>query len=138
MDIRLKAILGTFGGIVAAAITVMLGEMILHSVSPPPTGINWEDPSAIVAYLGTLSSGQWLALIAVYFIAALVGGYVANLICKDIKYKPALITGVGLLVTTFLNFNSFGGHPTWVWVASAVAILAGAWLGGRLVGNSKA
>ncbi len=134
MDPKIKAALAIFAGMVAAFIMVFLGENLMHTVSP--ADLNWEDSAAVKNYFGSMSVGQWAMLLASYFLAGLVGGYLTNWICKDIRYKPALITGVGLLVTTLLNYNSLGGHPTWVWIASVVLIPAAAWIGGRLTAGS--
>lgn len=133
MDPRFKAALGILAGIVTAALTIFLGETVLHNISPAPAGFDENNVESVAAFIKGLSSTHWLMLLGVYFLAALIGGYVTHLICRDIKYKPALVVGLGLLITTFLTFYEIGNHPLWVWLGSAVAILAGAWIGGRMV-----
>jgi hypothetical protein len=133
MDTRIKAGLGVLAGILAGGLSVFLGEMILHKLYAPPININLNDADQVRLYLGSIPTMQWVMLVFVYFFAALVAGYITNLVCKGTKYRPALVSGIGLLITTLLNFNTLGGHPIWVWIASTVAILAGAWTGGRLI-----
>jgi hypothetical protein len=133
MDPKIKAGLGVLAGIISGGLTVFAGEMLLNSAIPHPAGADMENPEVVKTFLQGLTTTNWLMLVAVYLVAALVAGFVTHLVSRDTKYRPALIAGVGLMVTTIMNFMDVGSHPTWVWIASIVGILAGAWFGGSMV-----
>jgi hypothetical protein len=127
MDSRIIAALGILGGVMAGGITTLLGEMALHSMQLAPNVMEAEVGQAAAPSPAT----AWVFLLGVYAIAAFVAGYVANLICKSTKYRPALIAGVGLCIAGIINMYELGGHPTWFWVASIAVYLIGARLGGK-------
>lgn len=122
-----------FAAIFAGLFTGFAIIMGLEYLSPyrPPEGLDVENKQQMGDWIQTLPITAFLLLLAIYFVAAVAAGFVANKVAGPTRYRPALIAGVGLLVAGALNLLQFP-HPIWFVALSSAAYLVGAWQGGRM------
>ena len=123
-----KNIVAGVAGVVIAGVLVWLVEMIGHSVYPPPPGLDFADPDAMRAYVGTMPTGAFLFVGGAWFIATLAGTFAA---CKIGDAKPmifAIIVGGLMLVATAANLIMIP-HPLWFSIVGIIGIIVAAWLG---------
>jgi hypothetical protein len=109
-------------GVIVAFATVMLIDMVNHSVFPPPEGLDFSDPDAIRPYLATLPVGAFLLILASSVIAAFVGALLA---CHIGRGNPLLYGGViggFILAATIANFIAIP-HPLWLVIATLAGIV---------------
>ena len=129
MNPRFKAVLAVVAGLVTGSLLILVLELL--SSERPPDGIDITDKVAMKAWIDTLPMKAFVILLLVYFLGAIAAGYVANVVARSTKYRPALIAGAGLLVSGIMNLIDIP-HPMWFAVVSSLLFLAGAWVGGRI------
>ncbi len=130
MNPKLRTILAVAIGIVVGAIVIFAVE--LFSPHQPPADLDINDKAKFVEWVKTLPASAFFILLLAYFLGSAVGGLVTNLVAGS-RYRPALVTGLGLFVAGLMNVLEVP-HPLWFVVASSLTYFLGAWIGGRLVG----
>lgn len=131
-----KNILAGIVGVVLAGSIVMVVEMIGHTVYPPPPDLDIYDIEAFKSYVATLPAMAMVFPIVGWTIGTLGGVIVA---CKIGNAKPltfASVVGGLILAGTAYNLVTIP-HPLWVAILGVVGIVAGAWLGMKLGGNTE-
>jgi len=119
------------GGIVIAFLTVMLVDMLNHTIYPPPPGLDFSNPDASRPYLDTLPVGAFLLIMASSVIAAFIGTLVA---CYAGTIRPqncAIIVGGMVFAATVANFIAIP-HPLWLAIATLLGVVVSAWLAMQL------
>jgi len=119
------------GGIVIAFLTVMLVDMLNHTIYPPPPGLDFSDPDAIRPYLDTLPIGAFLLIMASSVVAACVGTLVASYAGTIRPRNCAIIVGGMVFAATVANFILIQ-HPTWLAIATLLGVVVSAWLAMQL------
>jgi hypothetical protein len=119
------------GGIVIAFLTVMLVDMLNHTIYPPPPGLDFSDPDAIRPYLDTLPTGAFLLIMASSVVAAFVGTLVASYAGTIRPRNCAIIVGGMVFAATVANFILIQ-HPTWLAIAALLGVVVSAWLAMQL------
>jgi len=119
------------GGIVIAFLTVMLVDMLNHTIYPPPPGLDFSDPDAIRPYLDTLPIGAFLLIMASSVVAAFVGTLVASYAGTIRPRNCAIIVGGMVFAATVANFILIQ-HPTWLAIATLLGVVVSAWLAMQL------
>jgi hypothetical protein len=119
------------GGIVIAFVTVMLVDMLNHTIFPPPDGLDFSDPEAIRPYLDTLPIGAFLLIMASSVVAAFVGTLVASFVGSIQPRNCAIIVGGMVFAATVANFIAIP-HPLWLAVATLLGVIVSAWLAMQL------
>ena len=109
-------------GIVVAFVTVMLIDMLNHSLFPPPEGLDYSNPDAIRPYLATLPVGAFLLILASSVVAAFVGTLLACYIGKGNPLLYGGVVGGFILAATIANFILIP-HPHWLSAATLVGIV---------------
>lgn len=131
-----KNILAGIVGVVLAGSIVMVVEMIGHTVYPPPPDLDIYDIEAFKSYVATLPAMAMVFPIVGWTIGTLGGVIVA---CKIGNAKPltfASVVGGLILAGTAYNLVTIP-HPLWVAILGVGGIVAGAWLGMKLGGNTE-
>ncbi len=123
----LKLILGAVVGVVVIMALVVAGEFALHAAFPMPTP-DMTDPAAMQALMANTPMGAKIGLVAVYFIAALGGGFIAAKVAA--RRLAGWITAGVMAGLTAMNFFMLP-HPVWIIAASLILIAAGGGLGAR-------
>ncbi|HTF56113.1 MAG TPA: hypothetical protein VK661_02500 [Planctomycetota bacterium] len=125
-----RGILATVGGLVAAAIVLMIFQKVGHWIYPMPAGLDVKNKEAMGAWISQLPLGAFLLLLAGYAVGSLAGGATAALIGGTLR--PALVTGGVLMLMGIANLLMIP-HPIWLAVTSLALYLPLAWLGAKMM-----
>ena len=126
----IKILAGLVAGVGAAVIIMILGDSLAHRIVPPPAGSDVyaaNDPSGP-------ATGTLLGLILGWFLAGLIGGWIAVRIARR-DWTAWAVAGV-IILSAFYLFAQVA-HPVWTMVGGIVAALAGAWLAQRLARTAR-
>ena len=118
-------------GIVIAFLTVMLVDMLNHTIYPPPAGLDFSNPEAIRPYLDTLPIVAFLLIMASSVVAAFVGTLVASYAGTIQPRNCAIIVGGMVFAATVANFIAIP-HPMWLAIATLLGVVVSAWLAMQL------
>lgn len=133
----IRNVAAIIGGIAIAFLTVMLVDMLNHSIYPPPPGLDFTDPDAIRPYLDTLPIGAFLLIMASSMVAAFVGTLVASYVGTIQPRNCAIIVGGMVFAATVANFIAIP-HPMWLAIATLLGVVVSAWAAMRIAGGSAA
>ena len=133
----IRNVAAIIGGIAIAFLTVMLVDMLNHSIYPPPPGLDFTDPDAIRPYLDTLPIGAFLLIMASSMVAAFVGTLVAIYVGTIQPRNCAIIVGGMVFAATVANFIAIP-HPMWLAVATLLGVVVSAWAAMRIATGSTA
>lgn len=127
----LRGILAVILGFVTLGVVVMIGEMVVHLIYPPPAGFDPHDSASIAAVVKTMPIGTLVSVVVVWALGIFAGAFVAARVAPGSQLAFGLSIGVlGLLaaVATMLMIP----HPIWMWVVGVAECLPAAYLGARL------
>jgi hypothetical protein len=117
---------GFVGGVVILAI-----ESINTLLYPPPNGIDFNDPDALVAYIDTLPIAAFLVVLTAFAAGSFSSAWTATRIRATQRLIVALSLGCFFQVAAIYNFTVMP-TPTWMWLAGFTVFLPPAWAGGHL------
>ena len=108
----------------------MGGEFLLHMIHGGPTP-DMNNTAAIEAMMAATPISMKVAIVAIYFIAVLLGGLAA----VRVSGRPwtAWVIAAVLLAATIANYMMLP-HPVWMVAASVVLIPVAGWLASRPAG----
>lgn len=132
MPAALRYVLATVAGIVVALGTIAGVEMLGHRVYPPPTGIDFSNPEAVKTMMAGMPVGALLFVLGGWLLGTFLGTLAACRIAAAWPMRFAAIIGGILLAATIANLVMIP-HPLWFSIVAVVAIVAAAWLAGRLM-----
>jgi hypothetical protein len=119
--------IGIAVGAITAMILIAVGEMVIDKQFPHPP-IDVKDKAAVAAMMSHMPMNFFLALIANYAFASLVGGVVATLVSGRSTNNPPVVTGLLLMLAGIVNLVMLP-HPFWFGVASSLVYIPFALLG---------
>lgn len=125
----IRLILGCLAGLAVAVGVVFLGEMIGHSIYPPPPDVDLSNPGALSTLIEKLPLGAIVAVLVAWAAGAFVGGAVAARITG--RQSSAWLIGAAMLLAGIATMLAIP-HPFWFQMASVPAALVPAWLAGRI------
>ncbi len=125
----MKIVLGVVAGIVVAFVCVLGIEMAGHLAFPPPPGTDLTDPAQVARIMENVPPAALAFVAAAWFIGALAGSWVANLVAKRALagWIVALLVLAGGIYTMMMI-----PHPTWMWAMGIALPLIAGWLAQRL------
>lgn len=138
-----KRITALLAGMFVANGLILLVEGLGHRVYPPPAELTPDaatltDPAAQAAfmkavadYVATAPLGALLFPLLAWGLGAAGGAWMAARLAPDRPLRHATIVGALVMLGTVLNLAGIP-HPTWMWLAGPLLVLAGTWLGARL------
>ncbi len=129
-----RLLLGNLAGLVVAVAVVFFGELIGHSIYPPPPGTDLSNPETLNTLIEKLPVGAIVAVLVAWAAGAFIGGAVAARITG--RQSSAWIVGGAMLlagIATMLNIP----HPFWFQMASVPAALVPAFIAGRLFSRPR-
>lgn len=104
-------LLGLFVGS-AVNMSLILTNM---SIFPGPEGLNFGDPEAMIAYIGSLPQHAFILVFLAHLGQSFVGGWVAARVGQSHPMVLAMIVGVLTLVGGVLNFMQLPA-PAWMYI----------------------
>ncbi|MBV9494597.1 MAG: hypothetical protein JOZ54_10155 [Acidobacteria bacterium] len=128
----LRAIGGVLAGIVIAFGVIVVFQLVVQAIYPPPRGANMDDPATVARLAAMTPIGARLTVILSWTLGSFLGAWLAGRIGK--RAVPAVTPGV--LVAAAAVANMFQTpHPVWFWIVSlalvAIATITGAALGAK-------
>jgi hypothetical protein len=127
----MKIVLGVVAGIGVAFLCVLAVETIGHLAFPPPPGTDLSDPAQVARIMENVPAAALAFVAAAWFIGALAGSWVANLVAKRALagwIVVALVLAGGVLTMTAIP------HPAWMWAMGIALPLIAGWLARKLAG----
>jgi hypothetical protein len=129
-----RSVLGVIAGVLAGVVAVILTEAIGHSLFPPPPGLDFKDREALVAAMDKIPVGAKIAVIVAWFLGVFAGAATTSLIGR--RWAPLAWLVAAILFAFACQTMLMIPHPLWMWVASVVAAIAGAYLAVKLTDAS--
>lgn len=132
MPLALKKILALLIGLMVSIGTIALLEQFSHWLYPPGSMPDWQDPSAVAAYMQSLPVGAYLLVLLARFSGVVTGIVVATLLVKRVsRLFVVAITGM-VWLATLANIYMIP-HPAWIAVVSLLLLPVVGWLSGHLL-----
>jgi hypothetical protein len=129
----LRAILSIVGGVIAAFVIVMLGDMLSQAVAASSAGAppaDMTDRTAIEAYMAGLPVTVFVIMLAGWTLAAFAAAYLAARFGRRGAWPGWVAVGLFFCATT-ANLLLIP-HPMWMTAAGIVLVIAAGWAGARL------
>jgi len=123
-----RKILGAVVGLAVAVITVIIMEMISHTVFPPPGDLDVSDTASLADYMQQAPVGALLLVIAGYVIGTFDGVFIGALIGRSKPAAYAALIGLLMLAATIGNLIMIP-HPFWFQAAAVIGIPLAALVG---------
>jgi hypothetical protein len=128
----MRSLLGVIAGAVVAFLCVMAVEYGAHMVYPPPPGFDFNDPEQLARAMAAAPTGAFAIVAAGWFVAALIGAWVAAAAAK--RAVAGWIVTLIVVAACIANLLMIPGHPAWMWAAGILLPLIAGWLAQRLAG----
>ena len=127
----MRIVLGVAAGVLVAFLCVFAVEMVGHSLYPPPEGLDLRNPADVDRLMASLPAMAFVFVLGAWFLGALLGAWVANVIAKRglAGWIVALLVVAGGVATMVMI-----PHPAWMWAAGILLPLIAGWLAQRLAG----
>ncbi len=121
MPATLRTTLALLAGVVVTFFTISAVEQLGHILYRAPAGLDWQDSSAVSAYLKQLPAGALLLVLAGWLLGILAGMTAACLLAGRCRGRFALTIGTLVFVGALSNFYLLP-HPVWMMALSLMAI----------------
>ena len=131
----IRRVLAVVVGLIAALFVSNLIQFISHAVWPPPFDVDLANPESIKTMIRTMSSGQFIVLLAGYAVGSLVAGYVMGKITRSRNPIAPLIVGA-LLTAIWVLLNLDFPYPSWVIIVGLFMYIPFLFLGVAVAVNS--
>jgi hypothetical protein len=125
----MRIVAGIVVGAVIAVLCVAGIELVGHFVFPPPPGTDLSDPAQLARIMENVPWPALAFVAAAWFIGALAGAWVANLIARRALagwIVVLLVLAAGCYTMTTIP------HPAWMWAMGIALPLIAGWLAQRL------
>ncbi|MCU0753821.1 MAG: hypothetical protein MUE46_01695 [Xanthomonadales bacterium] len=128
MPHAIRLVLACLAGILVAMLVIAGIQAIGHQLMPPPPGLAEAQGDALAALMATMPVEAFVPVLVGYLLGAEFGAIVATLISRRPVLATAIV-GAVLLGATAANLTLLP-HPTWMAIASVIAVVAGSVGGG--------
>lgn len=125
----MKIVLGVVAGIVVAFLCVAGIEMIGHLAYPPPPGTDLSDPAQLARLMENVPAAAMAFVVAAWFVGALAGAWVANLVAKRALAGWIVVL---LVIAGGVSTMMMIPHPAWMWAMGIGLPLIAGWLAQKL------
>lgn len=121
MPALLRTTLALLAGVVVTFLTISAVEQLGHILYRAPAGLDWQDSSAVSAYLKQLPVGALLLVLAGWLLGIFTGLTAATLLAGRCRGRFALAIGALVFLGAISNFYLLP-HPMWLMVLSLIMI----------------
>lgn len=126
-----RRIVAVLAGTVVAFIVVMLTDLLVGSMYPPPAGTDVRDPESMRTAIAAMPLPALLLMVVGWALAAGVGAFVAVRMTPERRASAGHLVALLLLLATLVNLAMLP-HPGWMWAAALLAVPVVGWVGARL------
>ena len=126
----MRIAVGLLAGLVAALAAICAVWLVGHMIYPVPSDIVLEDRERVGAYVRIMPVGAQLFVVAAWFLGAVAGGLVAELVAGrhwTLWSIVALVAAIGIVNVFWVP------HPELLQIASVAAPLLGGLVASRLL-----
>lgn len=127
MPALLRTALALLAGLVVTFFTISAVEQLGHLLYRAPVGLDWQDSSAVSAYLKQLPAGALLLVLSGWLLGIFTGLTAASVIAGRCRGRFALSIGSLVFLGAISNFYLLP-HPKWLMVLSLISIPLVTWL----------
>ncbi|MFN6262660.1 MAG: hypothetical protein ACK4XG_07600 [Chromatiaceae bacterium] len=121
MPALLRTTLALLAGVVVTFFTISAVEQLGHILYRAPAGLDWQDSSAVSAYLKQLPAGALLLVLAGWLLGIFTGLTAATMLAGRCRGRFALAIGSLVFLGAVSNFYLLP-HPMWLIVLSLIMI----------------
>ncbi len=121
MPALLRTILALLAGVVVTFFTISAVGQLGHILYRIPAELDWQDSSAVSAYLKQLPVGALLLVLAGWLLGIFTGMTAATLLAGRSRGRFALAIGSLVFLGAVSNFY-LRPHPMWLMVLSLITI----------------
>lgn len=121
MPALLRTTLALLAGVVVTFFTISAVEQLGHILYRAPAGLDWQDSSAVSAYLKQLPAGALLLVLAGWLLGIFAGLTAATMLAGRCRGRFALAIGCLVFLGAVSNFYLLP-HPLWLMVLSLILI----------------
>ncbi len=121
MPALLRTTLALLAGVVVTFFTISAVEQLGHIFYRAPAGLDWQDSSAVSAYLKQLPAGALLLVLAGWLLGIFTGLTAATMLAGRCRGRFALAIGSLVFLGAVSNFYLLP-HPLWLMVLSLTMI----------------
>ncbi len=121
MPALLRTVLALLAGVVVTFFTISAVEQLGHILYRAPVGLDWQDSSAVSAYLRQSPVGALLLVLAGWLLGIFTGLTAATLLAGRCRGRFALAIGSLVFLGAVSNFYLLP-HPMWLMVLSLLMI----------------
>lgn len=123
--------LAAMSGALTGMLLIIIAEVIASQLFPAPAGAKLGDP-VMTEFLQNLPVTALAIVLAGYFLAVFVGGFVAGRLSLTQPRRQTVMVALLFAFASFLNLRAFP-HPVWFWFANFSVIFAGLWCAAKLI-----
>ena len=131
-----KNILGIIIGLAVAMTSFMLFETIAHFAYPLPSDVDTDSAESMKNYMEHIPAGALSLVLTGWIAGALLGGFFAKFVSKNMTNRNPLIIGCILEAATIFNFILLP-HPMWLIVVSLLVMIPAVFVGHNLYKPAK-
>lgn len=121
MPALLRTTLALLAGVVVTFFTISAVEQLGHIFYRAPAGLDWQDSSAVSAYLKQLPAGALLLVLVGWLLGIFTGLTAATMLAGRCRGRFALAIGSLVFLGAVSNFYLLP-HPLWLMVLSLILI----------------
>lgn len=121
MPALLRTTLALLAGVVVTFFTISAVEQLGHILYRAPAELDWQDSSAVSAYLKQLPAGALLLVLAGWLLGIFTGLTAATMLAGRCRGRFALAIGSLVFLGAVSNFYLLP-HPMWLIVLSLIMI----------------
>lgn len=129
-----KSVIAVCAGLFVGGLMMIVLERLGHVIAAPPVNNNPSDPASVRAAMETMTTTNFLLLLASYFGGSTLGCWIAARMSPSRAFRHALVVGA-LFIFTLASYFRQVPHPAWFVAASLVAFAAAPFLGTRMSGK---
>lgn len=128
---KIRNLIAVFIGILVSITIIIIGEALVHVLSPLPSEVNMNDPESFKLFIANAPLSLHLIILGNYALACFVGGLISSVIALDKKMNRAMSLGGIFMGVGMFSLISLS-HPLWVVISSVFIFLPFAYLGGMI------
>jgi hypothetical protein len=126
-----RAIFSVVAGLIVAVVVVWAGNLLSHTIHPPPAGLDLRDAATMRDFVASLPVSAILLVGLGWILGAGFGAFMAVRMARRAARWPGYLVGALILLATMYNLYVIP-HPMWFAGVAVVGIAVATVLGVRI------